>query len=279
MSRPEEQTPYRHRSTISSGPTSRQRGFLQLESSGRVIGSRSTARPHGTSGFQRSDSDVHSAALQDLEGQISMDEKLCGIAKQTLEKRTEDAEKKAENAERKTRIADKKAADAEKRAKQIVRDRDAMEEQLTALREKYRTVENVLDEQWDYDVLGQRLAESETRLTESEQRLTNSEKRHTDTRAWAEKQEQVVKTRQQATEAERLKAQHESTAQSERYHSLSSQFRDALFEKKCLEIAQSSAAITQPRLDQDLATARAEIKRLKEKAEKTEVVQQVGLHR
>ncbi|KAJ9660014.1 hypothetical protein H2201_007119 [Coniosporium apollinis] len=218
-------------------------------------------------------------ALQDLEGQISMDEKLCGIAKQTLEKRTEDAEKKAENAERKTRIADKKAADAEKRAKQIVRDRDAMEEQLTALREKYRTVENVLDEQWDYDVLGQRLAESETRLTESEQRLTNSEKRHTDTRAWAEKQEQVVKTRQQATEAERLKAQHESTAQSERYHSLSSQFRDALFEKKCLEIAQSSAAITQPRLDQDLATARAEIKRLKEKAEKTEVVQQVGLHR
>lgn len=155
-----------------------------------------------------------------------------------------------------------------------------MEEQLTALLEKHRMVENVLiDEQRDYDVLSQRLAESENRLAECEQRFATSKKRHVDTRAWAEEREQVLEARGQVAEAEILKAQYKSIAQSERYHSLSNQLRDALFEKKCLDIEQDSAAVTQSRLDQDLATARAEIKRLKGKAEKTEVVQQVGLHR
>ncbi|EON62407.1 hypothetical protein W97_01629 [Coniosporium apollinis CBS 100218] len=138
-----------------------------------------------------------------------------------------------------------------------------MEEQLTALREKHRMVENVLHEQRDYDVLRQRLAESENCLAE----------------AWAEEREQVLEARGQVAEAEGLKAQYKSIAQSERYHSLSIQLRDVLFEKKCLGIEQNSAAVTQSRLDQDLATARAEIKRRKGKAEKTEVVQQVGLHR
>lgn len=54
-------------------------------------------------------------ALRDLEGQRFIDEELCGIAKQALEKRTEDAERKAEDAERKAKIAEKKVEDANRK--------------------------------------------------------------------------------------------------------------------------------------------------------------------